>query len=117
MQKVERRALGAEQRAGVALDLQHHLVGSAAGAFGHMPGQLHGRVERTQGGLGPGGATDHGGLARQDARAGAALGVDQASGEVAAAHVFFKGTGHVQQHLGVQGLAGFVFWIGHGREA
>jgi hypothetical protein len=95
LQKVQCGALSAQQRAGIALQLQHHLVGGATLALLHMPGDLHGGVQRAQGGFGPGGAADHGLFARQDAGAGAAGGVNQAGGQVASAYVFGQGAGHV----------------------
>ena len=100
LQKVQRRALGREQGAGIALDLQHHLVGGAALAFGHMPGQLHLGVQRPQRGFGPGSTTNHRRFARQNVGADALVGGDQGGGQVAAAHVFGQGAAHIVLCLG-----------------
>jgi hypothetical protein len=71
LKKVERGALGREQRAGGAFDLEHDLVGGAALAFGATPLDAHLRVELPQRGLDPGRAAHHGGFARQHAGTGA----------------------------------------------
>ena len=64
LQEVERRALGRQQRAGGAFDLQHHLVGGAALAFGHGPGDAWPAGRAGAGRPRPRAAADHGGLAR-----------------------------------------------------
>ena len=116
LQEIQRRALRAQQRAGTGFDLQHHLIRCAALALGHVPGDARSGVERAQRGVGPGSAADHRAFAREHAGAGATHGIDQASGQITAAHVFLQGARHVQQHLGMHRIVGGVSKIGHGRK-
>ena len=117
LQKIERGAFGGQQRLGAALDLQHHLVGVAGVALGHVPMQHSARVAGTHRGVDPRPAAHHSALARQDAGVGAAAGIDQGGGQVAAAHVFGQGSGHIGLRQGGEVGVGVIAQVFHGQEA
>ena len=95
LQKIQCCALGRQQRSGLALHFQNHLIRGAALAVLQVPGDAGGRVALENSGVGPGAAADDGGLTGDDPRMDAALGVHQSSGQVASTHVFQQGAGHV----------------------
>ena len=95
LQEIEHGALGREQGLRRAFHRQHHFIGLAPGAFGHLPVHLCLRRQRIQRGLGPRLPAKDSAFAQEHPSAGTALRIDQCGGQIAAAHVFGQGAGGV----------------------
>ena len=95
LQKVERRALGREQRARIAFDSPAP-PGRGAQRWPSATSQVRLTVgsSATQRGFGPGRTTDHGGFAPR-MRARQRRPGHQGGGQVATAQVFLPGAGHI----------------------
>ena len=70
LQEVQRRTLGGQQGAGIAVDFDQHTVGCDPVAFVDLPVEGASQVERLEAGVEPWPAGDHGGFAGDDAGAG-----------------------------------------------
>ena len=90
LQKIERGTFSRQQRMRPALHFQHHLIGRAALAIAHMPGQASLRVQLQDGGLHPGTPAKHRAFACQHLRPCDAPRVNQAGSQVAATDVFLE---------------------------
>ena len=97
LQEVERAALGADQGAAAAFQQGQHGAGGHALAFGHLPVDLHPRIQFTVAGVEPGPAGDHRVLLAQQVGAFGHV-RQQGGGDVAAAQVLGQGAPHVGQH-------------------
>ncbi len=95
LQKVQRRALGGEQGAGMAADFHQHVIGGDGIALADPPVGHAVRVERAETGVEPGPAGDHGRLAGDDPSVRPLAGRYELGGEIAAADILVKSAGDI----------------------
>ncbi|OIQ72681.1 hypothetical protein GALL_456920 [mine drainage metagenome] len=91
LQKIKRRALSRQQRAGQPAHFKHDLIGLAAVPFRNQPVDFNCRVNLTQRRIDPGLAADAGFFARHHAGVGPASGIHQTGRQVSRTNVFVQG--------------------------